>query len=73
MEPLIYQLFDIVEMKKEHPCINRTKRFQIVRVGADIKIMCLGCGNVIMMTRYDFNKRIRKVLGHEEGQIKIEK
>lgn len=73
MELLNYQLFDIVEMKKEHPCATRTKRFQIVRVGADIKIMCLGCGNVIMMTRYDFNKRIRKVLGHEEGQVKIGK
>ncbi|MFA5421710.1 MAG: DUF951 domain-containing protein [Bacilli bacterium] len=73
MQVINYQLFDIVEMKKEHPCLHRTKKFQIVRVGADIKIMCLGCGNVIMLTRYDFNKRIRKVLSHEEAPIKNDK
>ena len=60
-----YQLNDIVEMKKEHPCSSRSKRFQIVRMGADIKIKCLGCGNVIMLPRYDFDKQIKKVLGHE--------
>lgn len=60
-------------MKKEHPCTNRTKRFQIVRVGADIKIMCLGCGNVIMLTRYDFNKRIRKVISNQTEIVKIKK
>ncbi|HOC80620.1 MAG: DUF951 domain-containing protein [Bacilli bacterium] len=73
MKLIDYQLFDIVEMKKEHPCSNRTKKFQIVRVGADIKMMCLGCGNIIMLSRYDFNKRLRKVLGHEEKQIEIKK
>ncbi|MDD4153952.1 MAG: DUF951 domain-containing protein [Bacilli bacterium] len=73
MQVINYQLFDIVEMKKEHPCAKRTKKFQIVRVGADIKIMCLGCGNVIMMTRYDFNKRIRKVISHETEVLKLEK
>jgi hypothetical protein len=73
MKLIDYQLFDLVEMKKEHPCSNRTKKFQIVRVGADIKMMCLGCGNIIMLSRYDFNKRLRKVLGHEEKQIEIKK
>ncbi len=73
MKVIDYSLFDIVEMKKEHPCSARTKKFQIVRVGADIKMMCLGCGNIIMLTRYDFNKRLRKVLGHEEKQIEIQK
>lgn len=73
MKVIDYSLFDVVEMKKEHPCSARTKKFQIVRVGADIKMMCLGCGNIIMLTRYDFNKRLRKVLGHEEKQIEIQK
>lgn len=73
MKLIDYQLFDIVEMKKEHPCAERTKRFQIIRVGADIKMMCLGCGNIIMLSRYDFNKRIRKVLSHEEKLIILKK
>ncbi len=64
-----YDLYDEVEMKKPHPCFARCKRFQIVRVGADIKIQCLGCGNVIMIDRDQFNSKIRKVLQKHEGKI----
>ncbi len=69
MEILNYSLFDEVEMKKSHPCSSHSKRFQIVRVGADIKIKCLGCGNVIMMDRDHFNHSIRKIIAHHEGPI----
>ena len=31
-------------------------------MGADIKIECLGCGNKVMLSRFDLNKRIKKVL-----------
>ena len=54
-----YKLGDIVIMKKEHPC--KTNRFQIIRVGADIKIICLNCGRVVMLDRVEFNKKIKKV------------
>lgn len=54
-----YKLGSIVIMKKEHPC--KTNRFKIVRVGADIKIMCINCGRVVMMPRIEFNKKIKKV------------
>ncbi len=56
-------------MKKEHPCKARSKRFQIVRVGADIKIKCLGCGNTIMLSRDSFNKSFKKVIEHKEDII----
>ena len=65
-----YGLFDEVELKKPHPCTARSKRFQIVRVGADIKVKCLGCGNVIMIDRDKFNQRIKKVIAHHESEIK---
>lgn len=68
---LVYELYDVVEMKKEHPCEKRSKKFQIIRVGADIKMMCLGCGHQIMMNRVDFNKRFKKVLSHELTKIEI--
>lgn len=64
-----YQLYDEVEMKRPHPCVGRSKRFQIVRVGADIKIQCLSCGNVMMLDRDHFNHRIKSVLAHHEGPI----
>ena len=59
---LDYVLGSIVEMKQPHPCSNRTKQFEIVRVGADIKIKCLGCGAVIMLSRHVFNQKIKKVI-----------
>jgi hypothetical protein len=62
MIQLEYDLNDIVEMKKEHPCITRSKRFKIIRVGADIKIQCLGCGAIVMLTRFNFNKNLKKVI-----------
>lgn len=58
-----YRLGDYVEMQKYHPCNNRTKIFKIIRMGADIKIKCTGCGNILMMSRLDFEKRIKRVLG----------
>lgn len=61
-----YQLNDIVEMKKPHPC-KKSTQWQITRVGADIKVKCMGCGAVIMFTRHEFNKRLKKVITvHEE-------
>ena len=69
MELLEYRLYDEVEMKKPHPCFSRCKRFQIVRVGADIKIMCLGCGSVLMIDRAAFNTKIKKVLAHHEKPL----
>jgi len=62
-----YQLNDIVEMKKQHPC-KKSNQWQIIRMGADIKIKCLGCNAIIMFSRRDFEKRLKKVVTvHKEG------
>ena len=47
-------------MKKTHPC--GSDEWEIIRVGADIKIKCAGCGRIVMMDRSVFDKRLRKVL-----------
>lgn len=65
MEEMImaeYALHDLVMMKKQHPC--GTNRWEIIRVGADIKIQCTGCDHIVMMSRHDFDKRMKKVLEH---------
>ena len=46
-----YQLNDIVEMKKQHPC-KKSNQWKIVRMGADIKIKCLGCNAIVMSVSY---------------------
>jgi len=55
-----YELNDIVEMKKQHPC--GSSDFQITRMGADIKIKCTECARTIMMTRRDFEKRMKRIV-----------
>ena len=56
----VYSLNDIVIMKKPHPC--GTNEIKITRVGADIKIKCIKCGRTIMLTRIEFNKKLKKVV-----------
>ena len=36
-------LHDKVELKKAHPC--GSTQWEILRVGMDIKLKCLGCGH----------------------------
>lgn len=65
----IYDLGDIVQMKKPHPC-KKSPYFEIVRMGADIKIKCQGCGAVIMFDRYEFNKKLKKVIERKSEESK---
>ena len=55
-----YKIGSIVIMKKQHPCGENL--WTITRVGADIKIKCNKCGRYIMMSRIDFDKKLKKVV-----------
>ena len=61
-------LGDLVQMRKTHPC--GSDRWTVIRVGADIKIRCMGCSRIVMMDRADFNKRMKKVLSHATEPIR---
>jgi hypothetical protein len=61
-----YRLHDIVKLKKQHPC--GTNRWEILRVGMDFRLRCLGCGRIVMMPRRKFEKAVREVLGNREEQ-----
>ena len=61
----MYDLGDVVIMKKPHPC--GANEWEIIRMGADIKIKCLGCGHIVMLSRRDFEKRLKKVLKKKES------
>lgn len=64
MANIEYNLHDVVEMKKQHPCGEN--RWEIIRMGADIRVKCLGCGQLVMMPRREFNRKIKKVLETKE-------
>lgn len=53
---------DKTEMKKNHPCSKKAVIFTILRIGADVKIKCGGCGREIMLPRAKVEKMIKKIL-----------
>ena len=57
---------DLLEMKKPHPC--GSTQWEILRVGMDIKLKCLGCGHELMVPRSKAEKSIRKILTEGERE-----
>ena len=55
-----YKIGSIVIMKKQHPC--GSNEWEVTRVGADIKIKCVNCGRLVMMSRIEFNKKLKKII-----------
>lgn len=54
-----FQLGDRVRMKKQHPC--GSDYWEVIRMGADIKIKCQGCGRIVMLPRLQFEKQMLRV------------
>ena len=55
---------DVLVLKKGHPCGEN--KWEVVRVGADVKLKCLGCDRVVMIDRPTLIKRIKKVINQED-------
>lgn len=66
MEGKQFQLNDIVEMKKQHPC--GTNAWKIIRMGADIRIKCEGCQHSVLIPRKEFEKKMKKLLKQAEAE-----
>ncbi len=56
-----FDIGDVVRMKKQHPCGSYD--WEIIRVGADVKIKCIGCGRIVMLPRSKFQKNAKKLDG----------
>ncbi|BCV23861.1 DUF951 domain-containing protein [Gelria sp. Kuro-4] len=55
-----YRLGDIVRMRKTHPC--GSDQWEIIRVGADFKLKCLGCGRRVMLPRPKFERAVKEIV-----------
>ena len=55
-----FALGDRVILKKPHACGENL--WEIVRVGADVKLKCAACGRVVMLDRLEFLKRAKKLI-----------
>jgi hypothetical protein len=54
------RLGDRVRLRKQHPC--GSYEWEVVRLGADIGILCLGCGRRVLLERSVFEKRVKTFL-----------
>ncbi|MBQ8663521.1 MAG: DUF951 domain-containing protein [Eubacterium sp.] len=54
-----YEIGDIVTLKKKHPCGSFD--WEILRVGADFRLKCAGCGHQIMIDRKTVEKNTKKL------------
>lgn len=54
-----YETGDIVRLKKKHPC--GSSEWEILRVGADFRLKCVGCGHQIMIARKLVEKNTREI------------
>lgn len=65
MEIMKFKVGDTVELKKVHPC--GSKQFKILRVGSQMRIVCLGCGRDLNIDRLKLEKATKKHISVSDG------
>ncbi|HIR77209.1 MAG TPA: DUF951 domain-containing protein [Candidatus Choladousia intestinipullorum] len=65
MPEMEYEVGQIVKLKKKHPC--GSQEWEILRVGADFRLKCMGCGHQIMIARKLVEKNTKGVREKNES------
>ncbi|KUK45948.1 MAG: hypothetical protein XD73_1176 [Anaerolinea thermophila] len=58
-------LNDVIRMRKPHPCGGY--EWRVVRLGADIGLVCLTCGRRIMLDRRSLRNRMKTIVNKAEA------
>ena len=58
------QIDDVVRLRKPHPC--GSSDWQVVRLGADIGLKCLGCQRRVLLPRSEFERRVKSFIKTEK-------
>ena len=56
-EPVPFYLGDIVRLRKPHPCGGF--EWTVVRLGADIGLVCSTCGRRVLLPRRELERRLK--------------
>jgi hypothetical protein len=64
--PVELRMGDVLRLRREHPCGGRDWR--VVRLGADIGLVCERCGHRILMDRLDVERRFTAYVSRGEGE-----
>ena len=55
---------DVVQLRKPHPCGGSD--WEVVRLGADIRLRCRGCGRRVLLERRTLEKRLKSFVSRGE-------
>jgi hypothetical protein len=61
-----WQVGDRLRLRKPHPCGGY--EWRLVRVGADMGLVCLTCGRRVMLARDEFNRRVKERLANADDE-----
>ena len=61
------RLNDVLMLRKTHPCGGN--EWKVIRLGADIGLVCLQCGRQVLLSRRELAHRVKKTIarGPEEA------
>ena len=59
-----YDIGSLLILKKGHPCGENL--WEVVKLGADIRLKCTKCGRIVIIPRIELNKKIKKVKEREK-------
>jgi hypothetical protein len=61
-------LEDVIRLRKPHPCGSTD--WKVVRLGADIGLVCCGCSRRIMLSRRELSRRFKILLSRGADEAK---
>lgn len=62
----ILHVGDLLELKKPHPCGGH--QFRILRVGGEVRIVCVTCGRDMTVNRIKLENAIKKIIPNQVGE-----
>lgn len=65
--PLEIRIGDVVRLRKPHPCGGY--EWQVVRLGADIGIVCSTCSRRVLLPRREFEKRVKTFIQRGDTRV----
>ncbi len=54
--PQVLSLGETLLLRKKHPC--GSNQWSVIRLGADIRIRCQGCGHTVLISRSKLERMI---------------
>ncbi|MBR2388823.1 MAG: DUF951 domain-containing protein [Clostridia bacterium] len=63
MQIIKFNVGDVLELKKPHPCGN--KLFRVLRVGSEMRVVCLSCSRDMNIDRLKLEKATKKIISTE--------